>query len=66
MNCTHIKYTLFFNFFCRTQLPQAVGIAYSLKMDKKEACVVAYFGDGTTSEVYKDSNNEIFFKKCQK
>ncbi|KAL0556448.1 hypothetical protein IC582_004962 [Cucumis melo] len=33
-----------------TQLPQAVGIAYSLKMDKKDACAVAYFGDGTTSE----------------
>ncbi|KAG5573075.1 hypothetical protein H5410_062841 [Solanum commersonii] len=33
-----------------TQLPQAVGVAYALKMDKKEACVVTYFGDGTTSE----------------
>ncbi|CAK9313780.1 unnamed protein product [Citrullus colocynthis] len=33
-----------------TQLPQAVGIAYSLKMDRKDACAVAYFGDGTTSE----------------
>ncbi|KAJ0765567.1 putative 3-methyl-2-oxobutanoate dehydrogenase (2-methylpropanoyl-transferring) [Helianthus annuus] len=33
-----------------TQLPQAVGMAYSLKMDKKDACVVAFFGDGTTSE----------------
>ncbi|KAL8166143.1 hypothetical protein V2J09_007642 [Rumex salicifolius] len=33
-----------------TQLPQAVGAAYSLKMDKKDACDVAYFGDGTTSE----------------
>ncbi|OIT04406.1 2-oxoisovalerate dehydrogenase subunit alpha 2, mitochondrial, partial [Nicotiana attenuata] len=33
-----------------TQLPQAVGVAYSLKMDKKDACVVTYFGDGTTSE----------------
>ncbi|XP_024977101.1 2-oxoisovalerate dehydrogenase subunit alpha 1, mitochondrial-like [Cynara cardunculus var. scolymus] len=33
-----------------TQLPQAVGVAYSLKMEKKDACVVAYFGDGTTSE----------------
>ncbi|XP_009779029.1 2-oxoisovalerate dehydrogenase subunit alpha 1, mitochondrial-like isoform X1 [Nicotiana sylvestris] len=33
-----------------TQLPQAVGVAYSLKMDTKEACVVTYFGDGTTSE----------------
>uniref|UniRef100_A0A5B6ZQJ7 Dehydrogenase E1 component domain-containing protein n=1 Tax=Davidia involucrata TaxID=16924 RepID=A0A5B6ZQJ7_DAVIN len=33
-----------------TQLPQAVGAAYSLKMDKKDACVVTYFGDGGTSE----------------
>ncbi|KAL6316564.1 hypothetical protein AAG906_018267 [Vitis piasezkii] len=33
-----------------TQLPQAVGAAYSLKMDNKDACVVAYFGDGSTSE----------------
>ncbi|KAI6691029.1 hypothetical protein NL676_027857 [Syzygium grande] len=33
-----------------TQIPQAVGAAYSLKMDKKSACVAAYFGDGSTSE----------------
>ncbi|KAI3820410.1 hypothetical protein L1987_07957 [Smallanthus sonchifolius] len=33
-----------------TQLPQAVGIAYSLKMDKKDSCVVAFFGDGSASE----------------
>ncbi|KAH7567969.1 hypothetical protein ACOSP7_009712 [Xanthoceras sorbifolium] len=33
-----------------TQLPQAVGIAYSLKMDKKDACAVTYTGDGATSE----------------
>ncbi|KAL1820498.1 hypothetical protein ACET3Z_015367 [Daucus carota] len=33
-----------------TQIPQAVGVAYSLKMEKKDACVVTYFGDGTTSE----------------
>ncbi|GMH00895.1 hypothetical protein Nepgr_002734 [Nepenthes gracilis] len=33
-----------------TQLPQAVGAAYSLKMDNKDACVVAYMGDGSTSE----------------
>lgn len=33
-----------------TQLPQAVGIAYSLKMDKKDSCVVTYTGDGGTSE----------------
>ncbi|OAY58372.1 2-oxoisovalerate dehydrogenase subunit alpha 1, mitochondrial [Manihot esculenta] len=33
-----------------TQLPQAVGAAYSLKMDKKDACAVTYIGDGGTSE----------------
>ncbi|GJV89234.1 2-oxoisovalerate dehydrogenase subunit alpha 2 mitochondrial [Tanacetum coccineum] len=33
-----------------TQLPHAVGVAYSLKTDGKDACVVAYFGDGSTSE----------------
>lgn len=33
-----------------TQLPQAVGAAYSLKTDKKDACVVAFFGDGSSSE----------------
>ncbi|CAN4121149.1 unnamed protein product [Withania somnifera] len=33
-----------------TQIPQAAGVAYSLKMDKKEACAVAYLGDGSTSE----------------
>lgn len=37
--------------FCSTQLPQAVGVAYSLKMDRKDACVVTYIGDGGTSEV---------------
>ncbi|KAG2716221.1 hypothetical protein I3760_03G113300 [Carya illinoinensis] len=33
-----------------TQIPHAVGAAYSLKMDRKEACAVTYFGDGGTSE----------------
>ncbi|RLN29249.1 2-oxoisovalerate dehydrogenase subunit alpha 2, mitochondrial [Panicum miliaceum] len=33
-----------------TQLLHAVGAAYSLKMDKKDACAVTYFGDGGTSE----------------
>ncbi|XVF55895.1 hypothetical protein PTKIN_Ptkin06aG0073000 [Pterospermum kingtungense] len=33
-----------------TQLPQAAGMAYSLKMENKKACVVAYIGDGGTSE----------------
>ena len=35
----------------RTQLPQAAGMAYSLKMDKRDACAVAFIGDGGTSEV---------------
>ncbi|GJV89235.1 2-oxoisovalerate dehydrogenase subunit alpha 1, mitochondrial-like protein [Tanacetum coccineum] len=33
-----------------TQLPHAVGVAYSLKNDRKDACVVTYFGEGSTSE----------------
>ncbi|KAJ7945229.1 2-oxoisovalerate dehydrogenase subunit alpha 2, mitochondrial-like [Quillaja saponaria] len=33
-----------------TQLSHAVGTAYSLKMDKKDACAVTYFGDGGSSE----------------
>jgi len=33
-----------------TQLPHSVGAAYSLKMDKKQACTVTFFGDGGTSE----------------
>ncbi|KAG7982929.1 hypothetical protein I3843_04G078100 [Carya illinoinensis] len=33
-----------------TQLPHAVGAAYSLKMDRRNACVITYFGDGGTSE----------------
>ncbi|KAL8110505.1 2-oxoisovalerate dehydrogenase subunit alpha 2, mitochondrial [Apium graveolens] len=32
-----------------TQVPQAVGAAYSLKMDGKNACAITYFGDGGTS-----------------
>ncbi|XP_074308609.1 2-oxoisovalerate dehydrogenase subunit alpha 2, mitochondrial-like [Silene latifolia] len=32
-----------------TQLPHAVGAAYSLKMDSKDACTITYFGDGGTS-----------------
>lgn len=33
-----------------TQLPQAVGAAYAFKLDKKNACVACYFGEGATSE----------------
>ncbi|XP_074567420.1 2-oxoisovalerate dehydrogenase subunit alpha 2, mitochondrial isoform X1 [Curcuma longa] len=33
-----------------TQIPHAVGAAYSLKMDGKKACTITYFGDGGTSE----------------
>lgn len=32
-----------------TQILHAVGAAYSLKMDKKDACTVTFFGDGGTS-----------------
>ncbi|XP_016446911.1 2-oxoisovalerate dehydrogenase subunit alpha 2, mitochondrial-like [Nicotiana tabacum] len=32
-----------------TQLPHAVGAAYSLKMDAKDACTIVYFGDGGSS-----------------
>jgi 2-oxoisovalerate dehydrogenase E1 component alpha subunit len=35
----------------RTQIPHAVGAAYSLKMNKTNACAVTYFGDGGSSEV---------------
>ncbi|XAR62883.1 3-methyl-2-oxobutanoate dehydrogenase (2-methylpropanoyl-transferring) [Bertholletia excelsa] len=33
-----------------SQLPHAVGAAYSLRMDKKNACAVTFFGDGGSSE----------------
>lgn len=40
-----------------TQLPNAVGAAYSLKMDGKDACAVTFFGDGGSSEVEKKKKN---------
>lgn len=43
---------LLFCFFS-TQLPQAAGVGYSLKMEKKNACAVTFIGDGGTSEVSK-------------
>ncbi|XP_019057872.1 PREDICTED: 2-oxoisovalerate dehydrogenase subunit alpha 1, mitochondrial isoform X1 [Tarenaya hassleriana] len=33
-----------------TQLPQAAGVGYALKMEKKNACAVTFVGDGGTSE----------------
>lgn len=33
-----------------TQLPQATGSAYRLKMAKSGNCVVCYFGEGAASE----------------
>jgi 2-oxoisovalerate dehydrogenase E1 component alpha subunit len=33
-----------------TQLPQASGAAYFLKMSKQDACVACYFGEGAASE----------------
>lgn len=32
-----------------TQIPHAVGAAYSLKMEGRDACTITYFGDGGTS-----------------
>lgn len=54
---------------CRTQLPHAVGAAYALKMDRKDACAVTYFGDGGSSEVYLYQHYQkrkifFFFSKC--
>ncbi|XP_076961172.1 2-oxoisovalerate dehydrogenase subunit alpha 2, mitochondrial-like [Bidens hawaiensis] len=33
-----------------TQIPQAVGAAYSMKMEKQDSCTITYFGDGSSSE----------------
>ncbi|KAL0045713.1 hypothetical protein WJX82_002475 [Trebouxia sp. C0006] len=33
-----------------TQLPHAVGAAYALKLEEKQACVAVYFGEGAASE----------------
>jgi len=33
-----------------TQLPQASGAAYAMKMEGKGRCVIVYFGDGAASE----------------
>ena len=33
-----------------TQLPQAVGAAYSLKLSHKDRIVICYFGEGAASE----------------
>ena len=33
-----------------TQIPQAAGAAYALKLAKKQAVCIAYFGDGAASE----------------
>jgi pyruvate dehydrogenase E1 component alpha subunit len=32
------------------QIPQAVGLAWSMKLRREEGCVLAFFGDGATSE----------------
>ncbi|KAI3739006.1 hypothetical protein L2E82_29343 [Cichorium intybus] len=32
-----------------TQIPHAVGAAYSLKMENQDSCVITYFGDGGSS-----------------
>lgn len=41
-----------------TQISQAAGVAYSLKLDKRGTCAVVYTGDGGTSEV--NIGNERF------
>ncbi len=33
-----------------TQLPQAAGYAYGLKLEEKDNCVICYFGEGAASE----------------
>ncbi|KAK4276691.1 hypothetical protein QN277_014811 [Acacia crassicarpa] len=33
-----------------TQVPQAAGVGYALKMEGRNACAVTYFGDGGSSE----------------
>ncbi len=33
-----------------TQIPQAAGCAYAMKLQKEKAVSICYFGDGTTSE----------------
>lgn len=47
--------------FSSTQLPNAVGAAYSLKMDGKDACAVTFFGDGGSSEVKWKQKLEVLF-----
>jgi TPP-dependent pyruvate/acetoin dehydrogenase alpha subunit len=37
-----------------TQLPHAVGAAYSLKLSKKDAIAICYFGEGAASEGVSD------------
>ena len=34
-----------------TQIPQAAGVAYALKMAKADSVAICYFGEGAASEV---------------
>lgn len=50
-----------------TQLPQAVGAAYSLKLSQKDRIVICYFGEGAASEgtyvhKYHKSCHSNYFK----
>ena len=48
-----------------TQLPQAVGAAYALKLSKKKNISICYFGEGAASEgtyVFQQHVEEI---RCQ-
>lgn len=39
------------NILTATQMPQAVGSAYAMKLrQKNDACVACYFGEGAASE----------------
>ncbi|KAL6997114.1 3-methyl-2-oxobutanoate dehydrogenase (2-methylpropanoyl-transferring), partial [Sarracenia purpurea var. burkii] len=48
-------FVMVYNYFAvsstiATQISHAIGVAYSLKMDRRDACTVTYFGRGGTSE----------------
>ena len=41
-----------------TTIPQAVGFAYALKLQRKDSVVVSFFGDGAVDEgVFHESMN---------
>lgn len=45
------KIYIFNIYYLATQMPQAVGAAYAMKLrTNNDACVVCYFGEGAASE----------------